>query len=200
MAQLTPKLLLDQDYWDERYTTGDIGWDVGKVTTPMKEYINQLTDKSIKILIPGAGNAYEAVYLFNYGFKNTYVLDISSEAIVSLKERVPWFPSANIYHQDFFDHTDTYDLIIEQTFFCALDPELRLAYSRKMHELLKEGGKLVGLLWDDQMNDDRPPFGGSRELYKDLFAPHFSIKTLAPAYNSIGPRAGRELFINFQKK
>ncbi|RED98014.1 methyltransferase domain-containing protein [Marinoscillum furvescens] len=199
MTPLT-KLQLDQDYWDDRYNTGNISWDVGKITTPIKEYINQLTDKSLKILIPGAGNAYEAVYLFNYGFKNSFVLDISAEAIVSLKERVPWYPSDHIFHQDFFDHEGSYDLIIEQTFFCAIDPELRTEYANKMHQLLVPGGKLVGLLWNDVMCEDSPPYGGSKEEYLSLFEPYFQVKVMSGAYNSISPRAGRELFINLVKK
>lgn len=42
---------LDQQYWQERYTKNSIGWDLGKVSTPLKNYINQLTDKDISILI-----------------------------------------------------------------------------------------------------------------------------------------------------
>ena len=39
------------NYWEERYLKGETGWDAGTITTPLKEYINQLTDKNLKILI-----------------------------------------------------------------------------------------------------------------------------------------------------
>ena len=54
---------LDAEYWEERYRAGTTGWDIGSPSTPLKEYIDQLQDPSKKILIPGAGNAYEAEYL-----------------------------------------------------------------------------------------------------------------------------------------
>jgi hypothetical protein len=49
---------LDRDYWSKRYQTNETGWDVGTPSTPLKEYIDQLENKNIKILIPGCGNAY----------------------------------------------------------------------------------------------------------------------------------------------
>jgi len=60
------------NYWENRYQNQQTGWDIGEISSPLKAYIDQLEDKSIKILIPGAGNAYEAEYLFLNGFK-TYL-------------------------------------------------------------------------------------------------------------------------------
>jgi Thiopurine S-methyltransferase (TPMT) len=52
-----------ESYWTNRYNDQSTGWDIGYPSTPLKEYIEQLTNKNIHILIPGAGNAYEAEYL-----------------------------------------------------------------------------------------------------------------------------------------
>ena len=60
----------EQEYWDSRYETHETGWDIGEPSTPLKTYIDQLRDKSISVLIPGAGNAYEAAYLYENGFFN----------------------------------------------------------------------------------------------------------------------------------
>jgi thiopurine S-methyltransferase len=68
-----------------------------------------------------------------------------------------------------------------------------------MNELLNPGGKLVGLLFNDKLNTDKPPFGGTEEEYLNYFEKYFKIKTFEPCYNSIKPRAGRELFINLEK-
>ena len=54
---------LNSNYWESRYQKKEIGWDAGKITTPLKEYIDQLTNRDLKILIPGAGNGYEFDYL-----------------------------------------------------------------------------------------------------------------------------------------
>ena len=193
-------MTFDAQYWTERYQKGHTGWDTGGITPPLKEYFDQLTDRNLAILIPGAGNAYEAEYLFNKGFNNVTVLDLSAEPLQNLKRRVPAWPVSHLQQVDFFDHSGNYDLIVEQTFFCALHPVLRARYAKKMHDLLKTGGKLVGVLFNDPLNDDKPPFGGGINEYRSYFEPFFDFRVFDVCYNSILPRAGREIFINLQKK
>ena len=190
---------LGEDYWSNRYTKEDTTWDIGYPSTPIKEYIDQLKNKNIEILIPGAGNAYEAEYLFNKGFANTHLLDFAQHPLDNFKARVPLFKKENLHKEDFFEHQGKYDLIIEQTFFCAIHPSLRKKYAVKMAELLKPGGKLVGLLFNDTLNSDKPPFGGNKEEYRSYFTKYFHIEIFETAYNSIPPRAGRELFICLQR-
>ncbi|MCT8340659.1 TPMT family class I SAM-dependent methyltransferase [Flavobacteriaceae bacterium TK19130] len=184
-----------ETYWNNRYISGEMGWDIGYPSTPLKEYFDQLVDKEQKILIPGAGNAYEAEYLHRQGFKNVHVLDISCMALRKFQERVPDFPENHLVHADFFNHEASYDRIIEQTFFCALPKKFRTRYVEKMKSLLKPDGKLVGLLFNIPLNDDKPPFGGNEKEYRALFEPHFNIEIMETAYNSIPERQGNELFV-----
>lgn len=193
-------LELDETFWNERYSKGYTGWDIGFVSTPLKEYIDQISNKNLKILIPGGGNAYEAEYLFNNGFKNVSVVDIAKYPLDNLLARVPLFPKENLIHLDFFNLEETYDLILEQTFFCALHPIQRKEYVEKMHKLLKPDGKVVGVLFNIPLNDDKPPFGGNESEYRSLFSERFIIDTLETSYNSIPPRAGNELFLIMRKK
>lgn len=185
---------LDKEYWANRYKNNDTGWDIGDISTPLKEYIDKLNDKTISILIPGAGNAHEVEYLFNKGFKNVFLLDIAHEPIENFKKRVPNFPTNHLLVGDFFEQKGQYDLIIEQTFFCAIHPELRPKYVSKMNELLNPSGKLVGLLFNIPLNTDKPPFGGNKNEYLNLFASHLNIIEMDPAKNSIKPRENNELF------
>lgn len=191
---------LNNIFWQKRYEENQIGWDLGTISPPLKAYFDQLTDKNLKILIPGAGNAYEAKYLFNEGFKNVTVLDWAKAPLENLQKDIPSFPSENLIQEDFFKHIGAYDLIVEQTFFCALNPILREEYVKKMYQLLKPKGKLVGLLFDAELNDMHPPFGGCKDDYLTLFSKKFNIKTIETAYNSVKPRMGNELFIIFEKK
>ncbi|MGV6831009.1 MAG: methyltransferase domain-containing protein [bacterium] len=191
---------LNSTYWENRYQEGTSGWDLGKASTPIKEYIDQLNNKDIKILIPGAGNSYEAEYLFRKGFKNVYVADLAHSPLENLKSRISEFPSSQLLHTNFFDIEMKFDLIIEQTFFCAIDPKLRGQYVTKASELLKKDGKLVGLLFDAPLYQDHPPFGGDKQEYLDRFSPYFVINTMETATNSVNSRAGRELFINLTNK
>lgn len=191
---------LTKRYWNNRYVTNDFSWDVGEISLPLKTYIEQLKNREISILIPGAGNAYEAEFLFHQGFKNVTVLDFAEAPLQNIKKRLPEFPDKQLIQQDFFDHQGQYDLIIEQTFFCAINPSLRKQYVKQMHQLLKPHGKLIGLLFNDVLNSDKPPFGGNKTEYETLFSSTFNIKVLETCYNSIKPREGRELFMILENK
>ncbi|WP_339609587.1 SAM-dependent methyltransferase [uncultured Planktosalinus sp.] len=190
---------LDKDFWEKRYKAQETGWDIGSVSNPLKAYIDSLEDTSIAILIPGAGNSYEAEYLYNKGFKHVDVIDIAKQPLENFHKRVPGFPKENLIQTDFFEWSKTYDLILEQTFFCALDPALRPAYTKKINKLLNPNGKLAGVLFDFPLTEEGPPFGGSREEYLTYFEPYFTVKKLEKCYNSIPPRAGNELFSIFEK-
>ena len=191
---------LDKNYWEERYQENRLGWDIGHISTPIKTYVDQLDDTSLKILIPGAGRGYEAQYLHRKGFHNTYVADIASQPLDHILSACPDFPEQHLLETDFFEIAESrFDLILEQTFFCALEPDLRPNYAAKMYELLKPGGILTGLLFDFPLTEAGPPFGGSIEEYQDLFRTMFTIHRLERAYNSIPPRQGKELFFIFEK-
>ncbi len=191
---------LSENFWDNRYKTKETGWDLGKISPPLKAYFNQLKNKDLKILIPGGGHSYEAEYLHAKGFKNVYVVDVSKTALSNLKARVADFPSNHLIQNDFFDIDSAFDLIIEQTFFCAINPNLRPAYAAKAFELLNTNGKVVGLLFDDTLNLDKPPFGGNKSEYIDYFHPYFEILIMEDAHNSTESRRGRELFFKIKKR
>lgn len=189
-----------KEFWNDKYEKDETGWDIGAISTPLKEYFNQLEDKSVKILVPGAGNAYEVSYLHNQGFKNVYLLDWSEKAINNFKKSNPYFEDKYLLCNDFFMLNDTFEIIVEQTFFCALPPNMREKYVEKMSSILKSNGKLVGLLFNIPLNTEQPPYGGSKDEYIKLFKENFEFKTIEKAYNSIEPRKGNELFFIAVKK
>ncbi|QOD59698.1 methyltransferase domain-containing protein [Polaribacter haliotis] len=190
---------LSEDFWSNKYKTDKIGWDLGEVSPPLKTYFDQLENKEIKILIPGGGNSYEAEYLFNKGFKNVYVVDIAKSPLDNIKKRIPNFPEAQLIHANFFEIEETFDLVIEQTFFCAINPDLRQKYAAKMASVLKEKGKLVGLMFDAVLNEDHPPFGGNKVEYLTYFEPYFNSISMEPCYNSYPNRQGMEMFVKMEK-
>ena len=186
---------LDRNFWEDRYHSNETGWDLGGPSTPLKEYLDQLTDKELRILIPGGGKAWEAEYAHRQGFTNVFVIDLTDAPFKELLSRCPDFPKEHLIVGDFFQHEGQYDRILEQTFFCALDPALRERYVADMKKLLAPGGKLVGVLFNDTLNTDRPPFGGFKADYEPLFRKHFEQLSMEPCHNSIEPRAGRELWL-----
>jgi SAM-dependent methyltransferase len=196
---LTPNT--QKQFWNSRYETGETGWDIGFVSTPLKNYFDTLTQKDQRILIPGCGNAYEAQYLLDQGFSNITLIDIAPLVVERLKKKFEGQAGIKIICGDFFSHSESYDLIIEQTFFCALPPVLRPNYVKHMHTLLNPTkGKLAGLLFDKIFDKEGPPFGGTKLEYVDLFKILFTFVTLNRAMDSIAARAGTELFFVAEPK
>jgi len=190
---------LDENFWTSRYKNGYTGWDIGYVSRPIDQYLCQIENKNLRVLIPGGGNAYEVARAWDLGFRNVYLLDISEIPIKNFLEKNPKFPKDQVHHQDFFDHDSKYDLILEQTFFCALDPSLRKPYAEKMANLLKPGGKLVGVLFDKVFENPGPPFGGTLDEYEGYFKPYFKFNRFERCKNSIPPRQGIEFWINLER-
>lgn len=189
--------MLNDAYWQQRYENNNTGWDAGRITTPIKTYADALP-KTARILIPGAGNGHEAQYLHEQGFEQVYVCDWAMAPLEDLAARCPNFPKEHLIHGDFFELALNYpmDYILEQTFFCAIDPALRPQYAKKAAELLRDGGTVAGVFFNEHLQLGRPgpPFGGSAQEYQTYFEPHFSLVQFEPCYNSIPPRDGVELW------
>src|SRR5690606_16518274 len=175
-------------------------WDIGHISPPLKSYFDSLTNRDLKILIPGAGKAHEAMYLHEKGFKNVFVCDWAKEAFSDLNINQPDFPESHLLVSDFFTLNGQYDLIIEQTFFCAIHSHQRPQYVDKAASLLNDGGQLVGLLFASHFSKPGPPFGGTKSEYIKLFELSFDIIELDASQNSISPRLGNELFFRMKKK
>ncbi|MAT55651.1 MAG: SAM-dependent methyltransferase [Saprospirales bacterium] len=190
---------LNPEYWNRRYLNNDIPWDAGAVTTPIKAIIDSLQDRDLKILVPGAGSGHEVAYLISKGFKNVTVCEWAPAAAGRLLSRVPELAKDQVLVEDFFLLNGSFDLILEQTFFCALPRNRREDYVQKVYELLVPGGALRGVLFSVEFPFDRPPFGGSRDEYLRLFSGKFEIRILETCKNSIPPRSGNELEIYFVK-
>jgi thiopurine S-methyltransferase len=193
-------LTVNPDYWNQKYLENNMGWDTGGITTPIKNLIDKLKDKSLSILIPGAGNGYEAAYLHQNEFENVFICEWSKQAVGNFLSSCPEFPENRIKTGDFFTIEKRYDLIIEQTFFCALPRSMRQKYVSKCSDILKPGGKIKGLLFALEFDFQGPPHGGTKEEYKRLFSGKFNINHMEIARDSIKPRAGNEFFIEMARK
>ncbi len=193
------------EFWQQRYEAGSIQWDMGQISPPLKSYIDQLPEsaKDQMILVPGAGNAYEVGYLHEQGFTNVILVDFAPAPIEEFAKRYSDFPSDHLICADFFELSPQnyqFDWILEQTFFCAINPSRRDEYVKQMAALLKPQGKLIGLLFDKDFGGDDIPFGGRKEEYQQRFAPYFDISVMETSSNSHPARQGSELFIKLRVK
>ena len=192
---------LNAEYWEKRWQDQQTGWDIGQASPPLMHYVSEYANQDTRILIPGAGRAYEAIALHQMGFTNVWVCDWASTAFAYLRSAAPDFPAEHLLVGDFFalPLQAEFDLVLEQTFFCAIDPQLRPRYVEKMHSILRPAGRLAGVLFAKPFPFQGPPFGGTKAEYESLFNAHFTILQLDITTHSIPPRQGNELFVELLK-
>lgn len=192
---------LNAQYWEQRYKEGNIPWNTGTVTPAL---INFLADypRDTSILIPGVGTSREGIELAKMGFTNITFNDFSSHALDLLREDMDKEGFGNLFQYspgDFFELQGEYAIVLEQTFFCALDPSLRASMVKKVYELLLPGGLWFGVLFRTEFDRPGPPFGGTEKTYKELFSKILNIEKISICKGSIPPRDGNELFFICKK-
>ena len=190
-------------FWEDRYEKGEIGWDLGSETPVFSALSETLKPGSVCIL--GCGNGYDAISFSKKGF-NVTAVDFAETPIKNINNIANNLSlTINTIQQDIFDLTPKYnnsfDYILEQTCFCAIDPKNRVQYSNLAHDLLKVGGRLIGL-WmplDKDIKEGGPPFGVKEDEVKKLFSKQWKITEDCFPVQSIQARKGREKLIVFEK-
>src|SRR5699024_9378802 len=120
--------MLNKEYWDDKWIRGESGWDLGKPSPPLMQYIRTSIPKEARIIIPGSGRGYEAGTAFQEGYVNVFYNDISPFAVREFRSLYPEFPEEQILLSDFFLLNEKFDFCLEQTSFCAHPPSRRLEY------------------------------------------------------------------------
>ncbi len=189
--------------WQRHYDEGDLGWDLGQVAPPFVSLLESNLIVPGKTLVPGCGRGHEVVYLAENGFDVTAV-DYSTGAVSHLKAVVEERKlDAQVLHMNFFEldqaHNETYDLSIEQTFFCAISPEQRPMYVVTVARALKKGGMLAGLFYHTGQ-EGGPPFNTTQDDIVKSFSDLFEIQKLTQAKNSAEQRKDKEWLAILVKK
>ena len=151
------------EYWEEFYVSGEMGWDLGGPTPVFKSWIESETSL-LNICILGAGNGWDAIEFAKLGHRVTAV-DFAKSAVKNMKILAHDNDvKIHIVHNDIFNieskYFNTFDIVLEYTCFCAIDPTLRNDYIQLVHSLLQTRGRFVGLLFptDKLPEEGGPPF------------------------------------------
>ena len=193
----------NSQFWEGIYLEEDTGWDLGGATPIFDSMADSISPG--KVCIIGCGRGYDAIMFAQKGFEVT-AIDFAPSAIKAVKDLARKAKLAvNTIENDIFTlapvYANTYDFIIEQTCFCAINPARRSEYETVVNQLLKPGGKLIGL-WcplDKLIEDGGPPWGTTIEEVKSIFKDGWKIEKEEFPDLSIGPRKGREKLIVFSK-
>ena len=192
------------EFWEACYETQMDNWDIGG-PTPVFERLSTEIPTGVMSVI-GCGRGYDAVTFAKAGFDVT-AIDFARTAVLSTREIArEENTDLTVLSEDIFDLPEElygkFDYVLEYTCFCAISPIRRFEYDRVIWQLLKPGGKLLGLFFplDKEVSEGGPPWGVDiSELHK-LFNLHWDLEAEEMPKESIGPRADREVLMVWKKR
>lgn len=163
---------LSRDAWQARYESGNTGWDRGKPSPMLNQWIDAGNLQPCRILVPGCGRGHEVIALAESGFEVT-AIDFADEAIASLTKLLDQRGlHANVIQCDLFafESAQTFDAVYEQTSLCAIHPSQWQTYEQLVTCWLRPGGSLfAAFMQTDKL--DGPPFHCELSTMKNLFRP-----------------------------
>ena len=182
--------------WDALYRAGQIFWDKGAPSPPMKQYLERHRLRG-RALVPGCGHGHEVALAVGHDLDATG-LDIAPAGLADARALYPDLATRFIVG-DFFnppaDMRGAFDVVLEHTCLSGLHPTLRGHYRRGVDLTLRAGGLLVGV-WFINPNlgpgEEGPPFPLSVPDLTALFADGYeTLEDYVPDV-AFETRVGRE--------
>ena len=172
-------------HWEKLWADGlpkGTRFDVAGVSRPLAAELQrriaagEQCRAGMSALVPGSGRAYDALALAEHGFERVVAVDLSPSACKAATEEIGASTSSargrvDVRCSDFFDLTGQYDLIWDNTFLCALEPEVRERWASQMKALLAPGGELTTCVFPIGEREGGPPFAMSVPLVRALLEP-----------------------------
>jgi SAM-dependent methyltransferase len=165
--------------WDEFYQKGEVFWDRGGASPPMKQYL-ECHAVCGRALVPGCGHGHEVALAVEHGLDATG-LDIAPTGVEEARALYPHL-AERFVTGDFFDPPKemrgVFDMVLEHTCMSALPPAMRTAYRRGIDLTLRRGGLLIGVWFIDPALDpgeEGPPYPFSVAELTALFANDYEI-------------------------
>jgi SAM-dependent methyltransferase len=182
------------NFWQGLYDTGETRWDLGGPAPPLAAYFADQPAAG-RAIVPGCGRGHDALMLVERGWQVTGV-DFAASAVAAARTAASSRGLAAEFVQlDWFTAADqpgwrgAFDLVVEHTCFCAIEPARRDDYVDTVAALLRPGGQLVGLLWACG-REGGPPFHADPDQTRAQLGRRLTIDRLEPATGSWPTRVG----------
>lgn len=188
-------------FWDPLFVANAGGWELGRAAPPLVTWFSGHVPEGMRALVPGCGRGHEARLLARLGATVT-AIDLAPTAIAQAQAMTPPELTIAFAVADLFARMGSppaFDLVVEHTCFCAIDPARRDDYVTAVADSLQPGGLLVGLFYAHG-RPGGPPFTTDRAEVERRFAPRFTIEQLAVAQGSTLIRHGQELFAVMRRR
>lgn len=185
----------DREFWDWRYRNGRTPWDAGAVPAALARFLQTHPGQGASVLIPGCGSGWEIEAFAAAGYAVT-AIDFSPAAVARARGRLPLELHDRVHEGDFFTYAFAgapFDLMYERTFLCALPPDRWPEVAARSAQLVRPGGRVIGL-YVFGPKDDGPPFPLDPGEDDRLFSPQFvtTADVAIPAAESLPLFAGAE--------
>ena len=184
-------------FWNQRYATGETPWTLHAIPRTLRSFVKRTRARG-RLLIPGCGTDHEVIQFLQTAGFDVIAIDFSMVAVNQIRKALGNF-GGKIIHGDFckFDFPSRFDLIYERTFLCALHPRKWRQYSKRVAQLLRPRGKLVGVFFYGT-EPDPPPYPLSETKAAEIFGKHFRLTRDVKVSDSVAMFAGMERWQEWQ--
>ncbi|MHC4937709.1 MAG: class I SAM-dependent methyltransferase [Planctomycetota bacterium] len=175
----------DAAYWAERYREGTDRWDLGEPARVLCDLLeSQWAPPRGRVAFPGCGAGHDLRYWLDKGYDATGFdfaiqpddLPVEALDVFELGDRYP----------------DRFDVVVEYTCYCAIDPARRADYTASLRAALKPGGILVALLFPVGEKEGGPPFAVAESEITGVLGHGFDLMHCETPAKSAEGREGRE--------
>lgn len=192
-----------ENFWTDIYQTeSEPGWDLKKVSPVIEDALKQLKLPKMRVLVLGAGRGHDAVHFAKQGHLVTAV-DFSPKAYEQFKEIYGTVDNLQYLVQDTFkldqSYKNSFDLIVDHTHFCAINPRDRKKLVKLYKTLLTDEGMLLAVFFAMDRKSG-PPFGSTEWELQQRLNESFQLLYWTRCKNSVERRLGKELLVVGRKK
>jgi len=189
-------------FWDQRYASGETPWVLRKIPHTLHSFLKKRPTRK-RILIPGCGTDHRVIEAFADAGCEVTAIDFSPVALAETKKALGNFGpgrTGRIICADFFksDFGKRFDLVYERTFLCAIHPRKWTGYAKRVAELPRPGGKLIGIFFYGT-EPEPPPYPINNTQAKELFGKYFRLNRDLKVSDSVPMFAGMERWQEWER-
>ena len=194
----------DEAFWSRLYAEGHDGWEMGRAAPPRERWVAAHPElvAGKRALVVGSGRGHEARLLARAG-AHVVAVDFAPVAVaearaLAAREGV----AVDFRERDVFAlrlDLERYELVLEHTFYCAIDPARREEYLAVVADVMLPGGTFVGLFWEHG-RPGGPPYTTTRAELDARLARHFDLVAYEQPTDSVATRLGQEHLLTLRRR
>lgn len=199
----------DLDFWQQRFVAGTTPWDRGAPGPQLRRWLDEaLIAPGQRVAVPGCGSGHDVAMLATAGVKVTGIDYAPAALDLARAHLARTGTTAELIQADVtqWSPETPFDVVYEQTCWCALHPDRWHAYTQQLHRWIRPGGHLLLMLMQclrpsaAEGRIDGPPYHVDVHAARALLAePHWAWT--APPYPRIEHPAGwAELAVVVQRR